>query len=237
MNSLSERPAMIIILRPEISRSIDTCLALSLDILSSLYGQQATELAAAFATLETAEAGTNTTADGLTGTQQQITLAVSCMLLDAKPGFKGRIGQARTSPSPPPRKRIESTDIGSTGRCKMQWPKRMWALPGSPRDSGVGTPTSCVRSSNSPFLAVSHLKPSTRAFSHVVVESHRQLLSDLVRLLVLHSLQIEPGKADHSGYHVGADGPDGHHCVHVEEPVSNLSQCHLWLVTRATLAI
>ncbi|KAG6237605.1 hypothetical protein E4U25_002530 [Claviceps purpurea] len=121
MDSLSERPAMIIIIRPEISRSIDTCLALSLDILSSLYGQRATELAAAFATLETAEAGTNTTADGLTGTQQQITLAVSRMLLDAKPGFKGRIGQARTSPSPPPRKRIESTDIGSTGRCKMQW--------------------------------------------------------------------------------------------------------------------
>ncbi|KAG6184616.1 hypothetical protein E4U35_007228 [Claviceps purpurea] len=71
MDSLSERPAMIIILRPEISRSIDTCLALSLDILSSLYGQRATELAAAFATLETAEAGTNTTADGLTGTQQR----------------------------------------------------------------------------------------------------------------------------------------------------------------------
>ncbi|KAG5989845.1 hypothetical protein E4U52_005201 [Claviceps spartinae] len=40
------------------------------------------------------------------------------VLSNTKPGFKGRIGQARTSPSPPPRKRIESTDIGSRGRCK-----------------------------------------------------------------------------------------------------------------------
>ncbi|KAG6252566.1 hypothetical protein E4U24_000263, partial [Claviceps purpurea] len=102
-------------------------------------------------------------------------------------------------------------------------PKRMWALPGSPRESGLGSRHTDIVRPNSPFLAVPHPKPSTRAFSHIVVESHRQLLSDLVRLL-----------ADHSGHHVGADG---HHCAHVEEPVSNLSQCHLWLVTHASLAI
>ncbi|KAG6258310.1 hypothetical protein E4U49_006415, partial [Claviceps purpurea] len=73
-------------------------------------------------------------------------------------------------------------------------PKRMWALPGSPRESGLGSRHTDIVRPNSPFLAVPHPKPSTRAFSHIVVESHRQLLSDLVRLLVLHSLQLEPGR-------------------------------------------
>ncbi|KAG6115572.1 hypothetical protein E4U14_000786 [Claviceps sp. LM454 group G7] len=43
---------------------------------------------------------------------------VGRVLSNTKPSFKGRIGQARTSPSPPPRKCIESADIGSRGRCK-----------------------------------------------------------------------------------------------------------------------